>query len=106
MNLWTHGEGLRFLFSILVIGLFWCLCKNDGGRFEAVLGLPDPPPASTYQTAIRKKAAARYRVPEAAIVIGEMKVNYYTELLGTIRGWEATAPVGRKSRAHIDPPTP
>lgn len=73
-------------------------CNNDEtGRTEWPMSLTVPPPASTYQTAIRKKAARTYNVPEGQIVVGEVTVGYYTELVGTIRGWTATAPVGRRT---------
>jgi len=73
-------------------------CKNDeSGRTEWPMSLTVPPPAATYQAAIRKNAVRIYNVPEDQIVVGEVKVGYYTELVGTIRGWTATAPVGRRT---------
>ena len=78
-------------------------CKKDDGGYESQLSLPAPPPAYNYQSLIRKKAASVYGVPEGEVVIGEMKVGYYAELIGTIRGWSATAVVGRKTRALTDP---
>lgn len=73
-------------------------CKNDEtGRTEWPMSLTVPPPAETYQAAIRKKAGRIHNVPEEQIVVGEMKVGDYTELVGTIRGWTATASVGRKT---------
>jgi hypothetical protein len=73
-------------------------CKNDAtGRTEWPMSLTVPPPAATYHAAIRKNAVRIYNVPEDQIVIGEVKVGYYTEVVGTIRGWTATAPVGRRT---------
>jgi len=72
-------------------------CKKEGGGYEWPLSLPQPPPAYTYQRAIQKKAATQYGVPEADIVVGEIAVGYHAELIGTIRGWEASALVGRKA---------
>ena len=45
---------------------------------------------------LSEKAAQQYSVPEADVVIGDMKVGYHAEMIGTIRGWQATAMVGRK----------
>jgi hypothetical protein len=75
-------------------------CTNDvTGRMEWPMSLQTPPPASTYQAALRKKAARVYKVPENEIVIGEITVGYHAEMTGTIRGWNATALVGRKRTA-------
>jgi len=71
-------------------------CKKDEGGYEWPISLPQPPPAYTYQRAIQKKAAKQYGIPEQEIVVGEIAVGYHAELIGTIRGWEATAMVGRK----------
>ena len=71
------------------------LCKKDDGGHECRLSLPAPPPAYTYQSALAKKAAKQYGIPESDVVIGEMKVGYYAEMIGTIRGWKADAPVGK-----------
>jgi|CXWL01.1.fsa_nt_gi hypothetical protein len=72
-------------------------CKNDEtGRTEWPISLQVPPPAATYQAAIRKKAARTYDVAENQIVIGEIDVSYTSELVGTIRGWTASAIAGRK----------
>ena len=70
-------------------------CKKDDGGYESQLSLPAPPPAYTYQSALAKKAAKQYGIPESDVVIGEMKVGYYAEMIGTIRGWKADAPVGK-----------
>jgi hypothetical protein len=80
-------------------------CKNDEtGRTEWPISLPVPPPATTYQAAIRKKAARMYNVVESQIVVGEVDVTYTSELVGTIRGWTASAIVGK--RVEIKSPYP
>jgi hypothetical protein len=73
-------------------------CKKEDGGYEWPLSLPQPPPAYTYQRAIQKKATKQYGVPADEIVVGEIAVGYHAEMIGTIRGWEATAPVGRKRK--------
>lgn len=47
-------------------------------------------------TSYSKKAAKQHGGPEDEIVVGEIAVGYHAEMIGTIRGWEATASVGRK----------
>jgi hypothetical protein len=71
-------------------------CKKEGGGYEWPIGLSHPPTPLYFQKAIREKAAKVYGVPEEELIVGEISVGYTTELIGTIRGWEATAPVGRK----------
>jgi hypothetical protein len=61
------------------------------------MSLAVPPTASTYHAVLRKEAAKQYHIPENEIVLGEVTVGYYSELNGTIRGWQASAPVGRKA---------
>jgi hypothetical protein len=70
--------------------------NDETGRMEGPMSLTVPPPAATYHAALRAKAARTFHVPEAEIVVGEVKVGYYAEIVGTIRGWTATAPVGRR----------
>lgn len=72
-------------------------CQGGFCEGQWPLSLPQPPPAYTYQRAIQQKAAKQFGVPEAEIVVGEIAVGYHAELIGTIRGWEATALVGRKT---------
>lgn len=75
------------------------VCKNDGtGGSESPLSLTIAPPASTYQAALRKKAAKLYSVPESEVVLGEITVGFFcNELLGTVRGWQAKAIAGKKT---------
>lgn len=76
-------------------------CRNDEtGRMEWPISLQSPPPAATYQSAIRKKAARIYNIPEGQVVIGEVDVTYHSEIVGTIRGWTASAMVGKKSEGN------
>ncbi|WHZ16070.1 MAG: hypothetical protein OJF52_002918 [Nitrospira sp.] len=72
------------------------LCQKEDGGYEWPLSLPQPPPGYTYQRAIQKKAAKQFGVPENELVVGEISVGYRAEIVGTIRGWEASALVGRK----------
>lgn len=85
-------------------------CQGAFCEGQWPLSLPQPPPAYTYQRAIQKKAATQFNVPESEIVLGEIAVGYHAEMIGTIRGWEATAMVGRKSageaaKAIPEPPS-
>ena len=73
-------------------------CRNDEtGKMEWPISLQSPPPAATYQSAIRKKAARIYNIPEGQVVMGEIDVTYSSEIVGTIRGWTASAIVGKKT---------
>jgi hypothetical protein len=67
--------------------------KKEEGGYEWPIGLSHPPTGLTYQRAIQKKAAKQYSVPEEQIVVGEIAVGYHAEMIGTIRKWEATAPI-------------
>jgi hypothetical protein len=81
-------------------------CKKADGGYESMLSLPGPPPAYSYEAALRKKAAAVFGVPEPQIAIGDMQVAYYAEFIGTIRGWVATAITARRpapAAAATDP---
>lgn len=73
-------------------------CQGGFCHGQWPMSLSVPPPASTYQAALRKEAAKQYNVPENEIVLGEVNVGYYSELNGTIRGWRASAPVGRSQK--------
>lgn len=67
----------------------------DSGRWPLALNVP--PPEYTYQAALRAKASTQYNVPENQIVLGEVTVKFLTEVVGTIRSWEATAMAGQKA---------
>jgi len=71
------------------------MCKKDEGGYEWPMSLSALPPAYTYQSALAKKAAKQYGIPESDVVFGETKVGYYAEMIGTIRGWKADAPLGK-----------
>ena len=81
------------------VELLGALTSCQGGFCEGQwpMSLAVAPPASTYQAALRKKAAREFQVPESEVVLGEITVGYYSEINGTIRGWTATAPAGRKT---------
>src|SRR5262245_56386320 len=73
-------------------------CKNDEtGSYDWPLSFHVPPPTSHYQAALRKKAAKQYQVSEGDIVLGEISVEFYTEMVGTVRGWSAKTIAGRKT---------
>ena len=66
----------------------------DSGRWPLALNVP--PPEYTYAAALRVKAAIEYKVSESEVVLGEITVKYWAEMVGTIRSWEATAIAGQK----------
>lgn len=72
-------------------------CKKPEGGYEWPIGLSHPPAALTYQRALERKAAQQFGVPESEVVLGDISVGFTTELIGTIRGWEASAVAGRKT---------
>jgi hypothetical protein len=93
-------EGVQVLGEVTACQGAWC--KKDGGGYEWPVSISHPPPALTYQKALRQKAAKQYGIPEGEVVLGEVSVGYHTEMIGTIRGWEATAVAGRKvSRTSV-----
>lgn len=88
-------DGVVLLGEVTACKGAWC--KTDGGGYESVLSLPAPPDAYAYQSALKKQAVKTYHVPEQEVVLGEVSVGYYAELIGTIRGWQATALAGRRT---------
>jgi hypothetical protein len=74
-----------------------CCGQDEGCQWP--LALTNPPDAYTYQAARREKAARRYGVPADEVVLGEIAVRTEAEIVGTIRGWRATAQAGRRARA-------
>lgn len=88
-------KGVKTLGEVTACQGAWCK-KEDGSGYEWPMSLPQPPPAYTYQRAIQKKAAKQYGIPEEEIVVGEISAGYHAEMIGTIRGWEASAQVGRR----------
>lgn len=71
-------------------------CQGGFCHGQWPMSLAVPPPASTYQAALRKEASKQYNVPEGEVRLGEVTVGFYSEINGTIRGWTATALAGRK----------
>lgn len=61
------------------------------------LSIPSLPHPETHHAELRAKAAEQYHVDGSAIVLKDVQVTYNTELVGTIRGWKATAIAGRNS---------
>lgn len=68
--------------------------KADSGKWP--LSLNAPPHEQTYYSALKTKAAKQYGVPVDQIVLGEVDVEFSSELVGTIRSWKATAVAGQK----------
>jgi len=59
------------------------------------LSLPSLPHPETHYAELRTKAAQQYQVDVGAIVLKDVQVTYNSELVGTIRGWKASAIAGR-----------
>ena len=72
-----------------------CCGEEEGCQWP--LALTNPPDAYTYQAALRDKAVRRYGVPPEEVVLGDIAVETEAELVGTIRGWKATAQAGRRA---------
>jgi PBP1b-binding outer membrane lipoprotein LpoB len=71
------------------------MVEADSGAWP--LSLQVPPPEYTFDSALRKKAAAQYGVSEDSIVLSEVAVKFMSEMDGTIRSWKASAIAGLKS---------
>lgn len=59
------------------------------------LSIPSLPHPETHHAELRTKAAEQYYVDGSTIVLKDVQVTYNTELVGTIRGWKATAIAGK-----------
>lgn len=68
------------------------------------LSLKAPPPEYTFHSALRSVAHGTYGVPENEVVLGEVSVEFMSELDGTIRSWKASAIAGRNRNAPPLPP--
>ena len=93
-----HEEGILVLGEVQTCRGAFCPSKDGEGGQEWPLTLSSAPPVSTYHTALRKRGAAQYHVPEEDVRLGEVTVRYYTELDGTIVGWTAKAQTGRQAK--------
>jgi hypothetical protein len=71
----------------------------DSGRWP--LSLNQAPTEYTYYSALKKKAAATYIVPEQEVVLGEVSVEISAEINGTVRSWKATAEAGQAKTAGV-----
>lgn len=58
------------------------------------LSLPSMPHPEIHHAELRTKAAQQYQTDVGQIVLKDVQVIYNTELVGTIRGWKATAIAG------------
>ncbi|MCW5799432.1 MAG: hypothetical protein KIT40_13080 [Nitrospira sp.] len=90
-----HETGIIALGEIEGCRGAYCPSSDGEGGQELPLGLASAPPASSYHTVLRKRAAIQFHVSEQEVRLGEVTVRYYRELDGTIIGWKATAPAGR-----------
>lgn len=59
------------------------------------LSLPSLPHPDAHYAELRTKAAQQYQVDVGGIVLKDVQVTYNAELVGTIRGWKATALAGK-----------
>ena len=75
-------------------------CGTDAGC-QWPLALTNPPEAYTYKAALRDNAAKKYKVSPEEIVLGDIAVALDAELVGTVRGWKATATAGRRRGAEV-----
>jgi hypothetical protein len=94
-----HEEGMLLLGEVETCRGAFCPSRDGEGGQEWPLALSSAPPASTYHTALRKRAVAQYHVPEDEVRLGEVTVKYYVELDGTIVGWTAKAQAGKAEQA-------
>ena len=72
------------------------LCCGEEEGCQWPLALTNPPEAYTYQAALRAKAVQQYGIPATEIVLGDIAVETENELVGTVRGWRATAQAGHR----------
>ncbi len=61
------------------------------------LSIPSLPHHETHHAELRTKAATQYQTDVSTIVLKDIEVTYNAELVGTIRGWKATAIAGKNS---------
>lgn len=92
-----HEPGMIVLGPVEACRGAFCPTKEGEGGQEWPLTLSSAPPASTYHTVLRKRAAAQYGISESEIRLGEVTVRYYRELDGTVTGWKATTQAGRQA---------
>jgi hypothetical protein len=59
------------------------------------LSIPSLPHPEIHHAELRAKAAQQYQTGAATIVLKDVQVLYNTELVGTIRGWKASAIAGK-----------
>jgi hypothetical protein len=88
-------SGVQSLGPVVACGGGGCCGTDEGCQWP--LALTNPPEAYTYQAALRSDAAKRYSVPSNEVVLSDIAVELDTELVGTVRGWKATATAGRKA---------
>lgn len=90
-----HEAGVIVLGEVEGCRGAYCPSRDGEGGKELPLALASAPPASSYHTVLRKRAAVQFHISEQEVRLGEVTVRYYQELDGTITGWQATAPAGK-----------
>jgi hypothetical protein len=73
-----------------------CSGSDEGSQWP--LALTSAPTQDNIHAALIAKAIKVYHVPEQEIVLKEINVKLLTEVVGTVRGWKATAVAGRKAK--------
>jgi hypothetical protein len=71
----------------------FCSGTEEGSQWP--LGLTNPPSQDSIHAALITKAARKYNVRESEVVLRDVNVKLSTEMVGTVRGWYATATAGR-----------
>jgi len=91
-NYGTWSDGVQPLGPVS-----WCGggCNQKGEGSIWPLSLPGPPSEATIHEALARKTASQYSVPESEVVLKNVNVKLSTEMVGTVRGWTATADAGR-----------
>ena len=97
------GPAVTPLGPVAVCRGAFCDASDEGT--QGALALNVPPDAATYHAALRDKAAMTYAVPRDEVVLGEVRVELVTEVVGTVRGWRAAAHAGRTT-AHTSSASP
>jgi hypothetical protein len=71
-----------------------CTGTAEGSQWPLALSVP--PSQDNIHAALVSKAIKQYNVPERELVLRDVNVTLETEIVGTVRGWNATAVAGRK----------
>jgi hypothetical protein len=69
-------------------------CGHSDEGYQWPVALPVPPSQDNITAALVGKASRQYHVSESSVVLKEITVKLQTEIVGTVRGWYATAIAG------------